>query len=87
MELCNFFKNKNIYKDYSTLIENLNEIFCAICFKCGSEKKTMSLVDIEGFCPIKFNHFICEDCIKTDNSNYVKCSICNIQHKYLLNDF
>ena len=87
LELCNFLKNKNIFKDYNTLIERLNELFCGICFKCGCETKNKSLVDIEGFCPIKFNHFICDDCIKTDNSNYVKCSICNIQHKYLLNDF
>jgi hypothetical protein len=87
MELCNFLKNKNVYKDYNSLISLLNELFRGICFKCGCEKKDMSPVDIEGFFPLKFNHFICEDCVENDSSNYVKCSICSIQHKYLLNDF
>ena len=87
LELCNFLKNKNIYKDFNSMIKNLNQIFNCICFKCGNEKNNLNATDIEGFCPIKFQHFICEDCVQADTSNYVKCSICNIQHKYLLSDF
>ena len=87
LELCNFFKNKNVYKNYNDFIERLNELFSGICFKCGCEKISLSLVDIQGFCPINFKHYICEDCIQQDNYNYVKCSICCIQHKYLLSDF
>ena len=87
LELSYFLKNKKIYKDYNYLIKRLNELFGGICFKCGKEKKDMTGVEIEGFCPINFNHFMCDDCIENESSNYVKCSICNIQHKYLLNDF
>ena len=87
LELCNFLRQKNIYKDYTSLIERLNEIFEKICFKCGYEKTDMQSVDIEGFCPNKFDHFICDDCIQNDSSNYVECCICKIQHKYLLKDF
>ena len=87
LELFNILKNKNIFKDYNNLIQRLNVLFSKICFKCGREKMDMSIVDIETFIPLKFNHFICEDCIQNDSSNYVECSICKIQHKYLLNDF
>ena len=87
LELCNFFKNKNIYKNYYDFIERLNELFSGICFKCGCENSNLSPVDIQGFCPINFKHYICEDCIQKDSYNYVKCSICCIQHKYLLIDF
>ena len=86
-ELCNFLKNKKVYKNYNYLIQQLNAIFGGICFKCGEKKNDMTSIDIEGFCPINFNHFMCEDCIENESSNYVKCSICSIQHKYLLNDF
>ena len=52
--------------------------------KIGTELKS---VDIEGFCPIKFEHFICEECIQNETSNHIECIICKIQHKYLLKDF
>ena len=87
LELFSFFLNKNIYKDYSSLIQNLNELFSGLCFKCGCEKKEKSFVEIEGFIPIRFDHYICGECIEGDNTNYVECSICKIQHKYFLNDF
>ena len=89
LELCNFLKNKNIFKDYNCLIEQLNNLFGGICFICGREKTETDLqnVDIEGFCPIKFEHFICEDCIQSETSNNIECTICKIQHKYLLKDF
>ena len=86
-ELCNMLYNKKIFKNYNFLIDTLNAIFCRICFKCGCENKQLVIVDIEGFCPNKFNHFICEDCVKKDSSNVVECIICKIQHKYMLNDF
>jgi hypothetical protein len=89
LELCNFFKNKNIFKDYDILIKQLNHIFGEICFKCGRGKTETELqgVDIEGFCPIRFEHSICKECIQNEESNYIKCIICEIQHKYLLKDF
>ena len=89
MELCNFLRNKNVFKDYNSLIEQLNHLFGGICFKCGREKIGTELksVDIEGFCPIKFEHFICEECIQNETSNHIECIICKIQHKYLLKDF
>ena len=89
LELCNFLKNKNIFKDYNCLLEQLNHLYGGICFKCGREKTGTELqsVDIEGFCPIKFEHFICEECIQNETSNYIECSICKIQHKYLLKDY
>ena len=89
LELCNFFKNKNIFKDYECLLKQLNHLFGEICFKCGREKTETELqdVDIEGFCPIKFEHSICKECIQKEESNYIECIICEIQHKYLLKDF
>jgi hypothetical protein len=89
LELCNFFKNKNVFKDYDTLIKQLNHLFGEICFKCGRNKIETELIgiDIEGFCPIKFEHFICEQCIQNEETNYIKCIICEIQHKFLLKDF
>ena len=89
LELCNFFKNKNVFKDYDTLIKQLNHLFGEICFKCGRNKTEAELqgVDIEGFCPIKFEHSICEECIQNEETNYIKCIICEIQHKFLLKDF
>ena len=89
LELCNLLRNKNIFKDYNYLIEQLNHIFGGICFKCGREKTGTELqrVDIEGFSPIKFGHFICEECIQNETSNQIECIICKIQHKYLLKDF
>ena len=86
-ELCNLLFNKKIYKDFNFFIGSLNGIFCRICFKCSSEKQGLAFVDIEGFCPNKFNHFICQDCIKKDNSNCVECTICKIQHKYMIKDY
>ena len=82
LELCNFLKSKNCLD-----LRYLNELFGKICFKCGNEKKDLQAVDIEGFCLMPFNHFICEDCIRRDESNYVECSICRIQHKYHLIDY
>jgi hypothetical protein len=89
LELCNFLRNKNIFKDYNCLIEQLNHLYGGICFKCGREKNETELqsVDIEGFCPLKFDHFICEECIQNETSNNIECIICKIQHKYLLKDF
>ena len=87
LELYNFLKNKNIFKDYNYLIQKLNQLFEKICFKCGCERMVLTPVDIEGFIPLKYNHFICEDCLQNNSSNYVECSICKIQHKYLLKDF
>ena len=68
-------------------MRRLNELFCKICFECGKEKNDLQPVDIEGFCLNQFRHFICEDCVRSDVSNYVNCSICKIQHKYLLQDY
>jgi hypothetical protein len=82
LELCNFLKSKNCLD-----LRYLNELFGKICFKCGNEKKDLQAVDIEGFCLMPFNHYICEDCIRRDESNYVECSIFKIQHKYLLKDY
>ena len=86
-EFCNFLFNKQVYKNYNFLIESLNAIFCRICFKCGCEKKGLHFADIDGLCPNKFNHFICEDCIKKENSNCVECVICKTQHKFMIKDF
>ena len=86
-EMCNLLYNKKIFKNFNFFIDTLNAIFSKICFKCGCEKGNLVFVDIEGFCPNKFNHFICENCIKKDNTNYVECTICKVQHKYMLNDF
>ena len=82
LELFNFLNNKNVIKNINIVIKQLNELFGRICFKCGCEKTGMSAVNIEEFIPIKFNHFICEDCINNNSSNYVDCSICKIKHKY-----
>ena len=87
LELFNILKKINIFKDYNNFLQNLNKIFRPICFKCGKEKSNLSLVDFEGFIPIQFNHFICDDCIQNSSSNNVVCSICKIQHKYILKDF
>ena len=87
LELFVFLKAKNFIKDYHIFIQKLNELFEKICFKCGKEKTDLSTVDIEGFIPNQFTHLICNECIQSDNSNQVQCSICKIQHKYLLNDF
>jgi hypothetical protein len=86
LELFTFLKNKNVF-EYNYLIQRLNELFGEICFKCGCQKGDMSPVDIEGFIPLKFDHFICEECIQNESSNYTECYICKIQHKYLLKDF
>jgi hypothetical protein len=87
LELCNFLRSKNIYKDYANFIERLNDLFDKICFICGCEKNDLEKVDIQGFCPNNYNHFVCEECIQNESSNYIKCSICGIQHKYILNNF
>ena len=86
-ELCNLLYNKKIYKDYNFFIGSLNGIFGRICFKCGCEKPGLVFVDIEGFCPNKFNHFICQECIRQNNSNCIECNICKIQHKYMIRDY
>ena len=86
-ELCNFLYSKNIYKSFDIYIQCLNAIFCNICFKCGCEKINLLFVNIEGFCPNKFNHFICEECIKKNNSNISECCICRIQHQFMINNF
>ena len=87
LELFIFLKAKNIIKDYHIFIQKLNQLFCKICFKCGKENMDLSTVDIEGFIPNQFTHLICEECIQSGNTNQVQCSICKIQHKYLLKDF
>ena len=87
LELFNILKNINIFKDYNIFVQNLNKIFKNICFKCGNEKRNLTLVDFEGFIPLRFNHFICHNCIQSSSSNNVECSICKIQHKYILKDF
>ena len=82
LELCNILKNKISFD-----ISYLNKLFGKICFKCGKEKNDLQLVDIEGFCLIQFNHFICGDCLRNSDSNYTNCSICQIRHKYLLHNY
>ena len=87
LELFNFLKNQKIFHDYNIFLQTLNKVFKPICFKCGKEKRNLSLVDFEGFIPLRFNHFICDNCIQNNSSNNVECSICKIQHKYILKDF
>ena len=87
LELFVVLKNKKIINDYNTFIQTLNQLFCKICFECGQKKNNLLNVDIDGFIPNQFKHFICEDCYKNTDSNNVQCSICKIMHKYLLNDF
>ena len=87
LELFNIFKNINIFRDYNTFLQNLNRLFKSICFKCGKEKKKLSAVGFESFIALEFNHFICGECIQSNSSNNVQCSICKTQHKYILKDF
>ena len=79
-QLCNYLVNLKIYRDYNFYINNLNAIFGGICCKCGLEKRGMQPFNIEGICPVKFNHFICDECRQKGNSNYAKCIICNNQN-------
>ena len=46
--------------------------FVAMCTAWLDEDKTrrLILVDIEGFIPLKYNHYICEDCLQNNSSNF-----------------
>ena len=68
-------------------IQCLNAIFCSICFKCGKEKNGLALVNVEGFCPNKFNHFICDNCLNINEmqKNKFYCNLCASEHSKVQN--
>ena len=81
---------KRLGKRFKTLdkdFELMKKMLLEPHFISGVPVPPKALVDIEGFCLNQFRHFICEDCVRSDVSNYVNCSICKIQHKYLLQDY
>ena len=82
LELCTFLFNNKLYHDNQRLLEHLERIFSFICSKCGKEKMNMHKISVNENFNNNFCHYICDECIKSDNKRIFECIICNKEHNY-----